>query len=518
MSEGRIPWLMRATSLLTRWFPATWLFLLVGRARLREVARPASRAWCDPAGSALARRIADLCRPHPGESGCLLLEDGAEALMVRCALADLAEVAIDVQYYAYATDRAGLMFTQRLARAAARGVRVRILVDDIHLHLAERHLVELDGHPDIEVRSFNPAPERRGLVRVLRFLLQMDRLNRRMHDKVFAVDGDAAVIGGRNVGDRYFGAGQGSFHDLDLLVVGPAARAAEQAFDAAWNSEHAVPIAAFRPRDLTAAHATRRALRIDARLRRELPDLEVRYQRAQSELARWLGDGSALLWGRAEVLVEPPTRIAADTPPVIAPALTALWDTAMREVLIETAYFVPGERELAALCALAARGVRVKILTNSLASTDVPAVHAGYAPHRARLLAAGIELHEFRARTRRRPWFWVLGTRETVLHTKAMVVDRRQVWVGSANLDPRSAWFNTELGVLVESPALGARLARHILQDCAPALAWRLTEEGGRVVWRDASEVRHGPEPGAGRWRRGLVALVRLIPGHTAML
>jgi putative cardiolipin synthase len=524
MSPARIPWLMRALSALARWFPGSWLFLLVGRARLRAAPKPGSRALGVVPDSALAARLAALRAGHGEQTGCLLLEDGAEALMVRCALADAATAGIDVQYYAYEADLAGLVLTQRLTRAAERGVRVRILIDDVHLHRAERHLVELDAHPLIEVRSFNPTPERRGLARVLRFLMQMERLNRRMHDKAFVVDAALAVVGGRNIGDAYFGARAETFRDLDLFLLGPLAGQVAAAFDATWNSAHAVPIAAFRPADLAPELATRRATKLDARLARRLPDLPARYARARLALERWSGEGEALLWATGAVLAESPERVAGTHSQVIGPALLAVLAAAEHEVLIETAYFVPSPALLDALCGLPARGVRVKVLTNSLASTDVPAVHAGYAPHRARLIAAGVELHEFRARRRGIAALWSRATRETVLHTKALVVDRARVWLGSANLDPRSAWFNTELGVLVESEALALRLTRHVLQDCEPPHAWRVEADAdaplglswtGEVAGRAVTRTR---EPDASALRRLKVRLVAWIPGHADFL
>jgi putative cardiolipin synthase len=507
----------------TRLVPGLLVLLLGGCAMLRQdVPRPPSRTHDRPQATALGRAVLAAAAERRA-SAFVLLEDGPSAFMARVALADRAEHSIDVQYYIYDSDAAGSVLMLHLLRAAERGVRVRILLDDNRLGWKERALAELDAHPNVELRVFNPTRARVSWARVLEFVTRMSRLNRRMHNKIFAVDGAAAIVGGRNVGDHYFAAGgREAFRDYDALMLGPAASEAGASFDAFWNSEHAVPAEALLPRALPPSRASRRLAKLEAQVARTVPDLAARAARGQALLDGWLA-GRGVHWAQGTVFGERPERVkGARAERVIATRLAELVQGAQHEVLIESAYFVPGDQGVALLADVARRGVRVRVLTNSLAATDVTAVHAGYTRYREALIEAGVELHEFRVRPRARRWGLRHETAyETALHSKVLVVDQRHAWIGSFNMDPRSIALNTEVGVLVDDPGFATVLAGFIGSDLAPEHAWRVTLEPDRdgtpgLVWRGAPrgtpiETRH--EPAADLWARFKLGLIRLIPG-----
>ena len=489
--------------------PLARLRLILANLLRRVVPSPAlaaAPAVATDGASALERALAALAADHPGCSGFVLLDDGPIAFLLRAALADRAERRIDVQYYAYLADATGTLLMQRLLAAADRGVRVRILLDDSGIGWRDRALAELDAHPCIEVRLFNPSSVRSGLLRVVEFLFNMRRLNRRMHNKIFAVDRAAAIVGGRNVSDHYFvSRARASFRDYDVAALGPAAAAAADSFERFWSSPLAVPaMRLVRLRSESRAIDSRR-VKLARRVARLLPDHAARTAAADAQLGAWLG-GARLHWARGEVVAENPERASGADERVVAGRLEEVLARAEHEVLIESAYLVPGAGGLALFAGLVRRGLRVRILTNALAATDVPVVHAGYAPYREPLLEAGVELHEFRR----------------TLHAKVLVVDRRIAWVGSFNVDPRSVNLNTEAGVLIESPSLAAELAGHIEADLDAENAWRLTRaaEGG-LIWtgsRLGRPLEHRAEPEAPLWRRVHVALFSLVPGSEGLL
>lgn len=500
--------------------------------RPRGAARNASTAFDRPHETALGRGFAAAAAAHPGQGAFVLLEDGAAAFLARAGLVRRAERAVDLQYYIYEGDRAGSVLAYELLRAAERGVRVRLLLDDSGIGLRDRALAELDAHRNVEVRVFNPTAQRGGLARIVEFLTRVSRLNRRMHNKILAVDGVAAIVGGRNIGDHYFGAHRSvGFRDYDVLAFGPPAAEAGASFDRFWNSDHAFAIGALRPadRELPEARAAALGARLERAIAKAMPDYAARSGAAFDALADRTRE-QAVHWAVGRVVSEPPERIAgAAADGVVLAELARALAGAEREVLIESAYFVPQDAGVALLAGLARRGVKVMVLTNALASSDVPAVHAGYAPYRRALLEAGVALHEFRRRPRGgRRWIaWRRGgEHETSLHAKVLVIDRRLAWIGSFNMDPRSARLNTEVGVMVESPSLAAELAGHIAADCDPAHAWRLALEPDAtgapgLVWhgvREGRAVRFEAEPDAGFWRRAQQKAFRLLPGLEEVL
>ena len=501
--------------------------LLSGCATYRlDVPKPPSYALPASADSALGQALRPALDAHPGESALTLLQYGSLAFLSRAALADLASRSIDVQYYIYEADDSGTVLADRLLAAARRGVRVRLLVDDNNLVRSEDRLATLAGQPNFEIRVFNPYRNRVRWMRPWEFATSFGRVQRRMHNKIFAVDGELAVIGGRNIGDNYFDLHRGvNFSDVELLAAGPVARAAVASFDEYWNSAWAVPIEAFLRRTPTAAEAEVVADEIAARAEL-VEDVRENYAPVLDRMRSLVFGMQFEYWGQAEVVADPPDKIdeSRRAPSPLLARVYGLWRQARTEVLVESAYLVPLRAGAELIADRARAGVRVAMLTNSLASTDVVPVHAGYAKRRRALLAAGVELYEFQAEARRRPGerrYFRRMSGGASLHSKVMVIDRSLTWVGSFNIDPRSALINTELAVLVRSPALAEATAQMVLADLAPDRAWRLSLEPpgkrtGRLIWtgeRDGETVRLTGEPGATHWQRFVAELMRWIPG-----
>jgi putative cardiolipin synthase len=487
-----------------------------------EVARPVSHALERPEDTSLGRTHAALLAATPGQSGFHLLVSGQEAFLARAAMAEAAERTLDLQYYIVGEDATATLLLQRALRAAQRGVRVRLLIDDLYAVGRDFDLATLAAQPNVEVRVFNPFLQRGplGLSRLLEYLGDSTRLNRRMHNKLWIADNALAVIGGRNLGDAYFDVREESkFADLDLLAGGPAVAGISRSFDAYWNSEWAVPIGAFLGAPPAGARLQQLLQRMDERAEEFRASDYAKTLRA-ADLGRLLrAGGLPLAPARASVLYDDPTkpRNATDgTEGTILPVLRGAVEAAQREVILISPYFIPSGRGVGVLCGLASRRVRVRVLTNSLASTDVPVVHSGYARYRPRLLACGVQLHE------RRP---ADGSKQTArarlssgasLHAKAVVVDRKWVLLGSMNLDPRSRLSNTEVAVSVESAALGAQLGELFDEAVSPHQAFRAVlaeprNERSPLGWtgeENGKPVTFTSEPLAGWWRRIVSALL----------
>ena len=452
-------------------------------------------------------------------SGLALIADSAAAFAVRADSARNAARTLDLQYYFWRGDVTGQLLAQEVLAAADRGVRVRLLLDDVYALGRERTLAALDAHPKMEVRLFNGTRWRAfgRLGYLLEFVFGGWHLNRRMHNKSWIADGSLAVVGGRNIGDEYFGMGESSFRDLDLLITGPAAAQATRVFERYWNS----PLA--RPAEQTAAMAERAG---------GLPGLRAALRRAEaSPAARLLLarlDDTALHLAKQpltlvrseaiQVVADPPekarrglrARKAARAAGGIAAEIADALRLTRREALLISPYFVPGKAGLALLCDLRARGVSISVITNSLAATDVVAVHGGYAKYRHSLLEAGIQLFELKPESADEHAS-LLGSRGAALHTKAFVLDGRVAFVGSFNLDPRSAALNTEMGAFARSPEIAAGVAAEHARLADPVFSWEVVWEDGRLGWRDGDRVLRR-EPEARNWRRALAWVVQRMP------
>jgi cardiolipin synthase C len=485
-------------------------------------ARPAPQLAAAPAETgALARLEAQaLAAAGVGGSAFTAIASNEEALRWRLALIDSAQRSLDLQYYVWFGDKVGQLMLSRVVAAADRGVRVRILFDDLntmlhdmtHLELRDAVMRRIDRHPQIEIRVFNGWSSRNVLARAAELIWDFQRLDRRMHNKQMIADNRVAVLGGRNIGDEYFGLNPDfNFHDLDVLGVGPVARQASAVFDRYWNSDWVRRITLDSPDDVAGPSAADRdalaRLESDARAR-----LILTGQRDWSaELERLL---SRLRPGTSVVHTDSPSR-AANVRNHMPEAFRALMMSAQREVLITNAYVIPDDAFVADLRTLGARGVRVSVLTNSLASHDVPAVNSHYESWRKALLEAGVTLYEMRADAAIKPL--LIDTAPVRgefagLHVKAMVIDRRRAFVGSMNLDPRSEVINSEMGIVIDSPPLAEELALGMDRDMGPANSWRVARaDDGTLRWTSEAGTLER-QPARNAWQRLENLLFKLLP------
>lgn len=482
----------------------------------RSVSSALSQA--ESADTALGKAIAPRAAAHPGESGILALQDPHDAFAARVLLARAAERTLDVQYYIWRGDTTGMLLLEELHAAAQRGVRVRLLLDDNGTAGLDTELAALDSHPNIEVRLFNPFVIR--TPKMIGFVTDFSRANRRMHNKSFTADSQATIIGGRNVGNEYFGATAGVlFADLDVLAVGAVLPDLTADFDRYWASNSAYPaelildesdpaqLPAFseRVREVAAAPQAReyiQAIRdsgfFNDFLQGQLP-LEWAFTRIVSDdPAKGLGQAEQedlLMHQLGEILGRPETDVELISP-----------------------YFVPTAAGTEAFARLASRGVRISVLTNSLDATDVAVVHAGYAKRRKALLEAGIRLYELRRLAPQRTKADTpgpFGSSGSSLHAKTFSVDRARVFVGSFNFDPRSANLNTELGFVIESPIM-AQAIESAFEATIPASSYEvLLSDSGKLYWLERNadgQVRHDTEPHTSFWKRTSVSLMSILP------
>ena len=491
-------------------------------------APPPSVSRSASARTRLGQEFADEFAQHAGLTGLYVLSSGYDAFAARVALIDRAEVAIDLQVYILHDDVTGRWILSRLLAAADRGVRVRLLVDDLGSVGIDDLLAAADVQPGLEVRLYNPFARGPlpGLARMLDMAGRFSRLNQRMHNKLLAVDGVAAVVGGRNVGDEYFDAhGEVNFADLDLLAAGPVVDQLGQGFDLYWNNVNAVPLSAWRSlrRDEDDLATLREEL---AAHEREHTDSVYAERVRSSSLVQEAASGALqLVWAPTHAVADLPRKTTARGDELSATLLTSrlgsLWPPSSTELDIVSPYFVPMASGAEHLLALVRRGVRVRVLTNALAATDVAAVHAGYKAYRRELVEGGVEVYELRAssaavvESERKGLF---GSSSASLHAKTYMSDGRRLFVGSLNLDPRSVALNTELGLVVDSPELAARQREVFERMIAPRVSWRvLVDADGRLTWEGEEEgrtVRLHQEPDTGWWQRFKVSLVGLLPIH----
>jgi len=463
---------------------------------------------------------------EPQVSGIRLVEDNALAFAYRAATAEAAGRSLDVQYYIWQDDLTGRLLAAELMRAAERGVRVRLLIDDADGRAKHDIFSVADQHPLVEVRIFNPFYNRYGAIaKIGEFLLRGSRLNRRMHNKAWIVDNRMAILGGRNIGDEYFGASPHSnFADLDVLVTGPIVADVSREFDEFWNSPNAVPVSRFdshKPKPGELENLVELANNYRETSGEKPYVAALRDPQKRADLIR--SAPPPLKVRDIQLLVDEPTKIGSDkTGAKASKVLSGLQSAigrATHEALIISPYFVPGEGGAEGLIADVERGMHVAVLTNSLAATDVAAVHTGYARYRRELLRGGVELYEMKAKIApgdARRELSAIGSSGATLHTKAMVIDQRWAFIGSMNIDPRSANLNTEMGVLVDSTELAEQLRSQFEQATSPELSYRpALEPGNELVWYDrvkGEERRSEHEPDSSVLERLGVTMLRLLP------
>ena len=508
------------------WLPALLAVLLAGLltgcgSLPQNIQRTPSQSLAPSPATALGQ-IAKASTPSAEQSGVRLLPLGLYSLDTRLQLAQRAQASLDAQYYQLENDPTGRLLLRQLRDAARRGVRVRLLVDDLYTTHSDGLLRALSAHPNIEVRLYNPFCCARGgglLARYAASAFEFGRLNHRMHNKMLIADGVMAVVGGRNIADEYFlRHAQQNFLDMDAFVMGQVVGQMAGIFDTYWNSDVVVPIEAVG--DKVAGTAEERAaaqayfnhqldtLPLSAAI--NLPAVDVL---GYGPLAEDFEAGRVgLIWGRARAFADPPEKplqkTAADAfkTSVSNAVMMTIW-RADSELVLTSPYLIPGRMGLESIAALRERGVKITIMTNSLAATDEPLVHTGYARYRYGMLKAGVDLYEVSpTRTQATKRLGMFGQSLGRLHAKTAVIDRQTIFIGSLNFDPRSASTNTEFGMFIDSPAAAKELLRVInISRLESSYRVRIDPKGSALQWLTTDgdrEVILGVEPESSWWLR----------------
>lgn len=487
--------------------------------------KPVSRALEDTSESQLSRQLQPLLIKHPGKSGFKTLDAGEAAFIARMRMIQSAEQSLDVQYYIWHDDLTGRSLYNQLLAAADRGVRVRILLDDLDTAGKDQMLRTIDAHPNIEIRVFNPFANRDS--RLQDFIGDTRRINRRMHNKTMTADNIVTVFGGRNIGDEYFAAAADvGFGDMDALAIGPIAGEVSEQFDLYWNSQWAYPISAFKweqaisEAEFEAFRKSSDEFIAEARtseyadvIRQFSPEIIGRISELDWVWSEWL-----LAYDQPSKVEA--KKVSADTH--LGPKLKMGVDRTQRDLIIVSPYFVPGEELTEYLVGLVDRGVRVRILTNSLQANDVSLVHAGYMRYRKPLIRGGVELYEFKAdankviRKQRKEQKNKnrIGASKASLHAKFFGFDETYLFIGSFNLDGRSVALNSELGAYYASPDEARELSQ-FFDERAAEIAYRVElNESGKLQWttiKDGETLRLDKEPDATWWKRFSTGFLRYI-------
>ncbi|OPB31226.1 phospholipase D family protein [Bartonella sp. AR 15-3] len=447
-----------------------------------------------------------------------LIVSNLDAFCVRAIGAAQAGRSLDLMYYIWDDDLTGRLLLSEVVEAADRGVRVRLLLDDINAQGRDPAYVALDKHPHIEVRVFNPGRVRKGgLRRGLEIILRAIMVTRRMHNKAFIVDGRVAFVGGRNLADSYLGASkQSSFRDLDLMLIGPSVKKIETIFDNFWNSAVVLPIHTLvvpdRARDLDIWKAKLRRFRNS-----KVAKVYLTYVNKRINFEYFIQIGKRLFVAdKVDVLSDPPEKaLRKHTANWLMEALSQVIDSAKKTVQITSPYFVPGKEGTQSFRNLVSKGINVKILTNSLAATDVAIVHGGYAPYRKMLLKSGIQLYELKpdGGAHRLQLF---RSNKASLHTKAFLIDCKTAFIGSLNFDPRSVSLNTEMGILFECAPIAARLDLLFSEETTGEMSYCLRlGDNDRIYWDFIeNEKKHSVdyEPESNLKRRAFAKIMSWLP------
>jgi putative cardiolipin synthase len=494
---------------------AVLLLACAGPQLRQDVERPEPSYASPPATSGVLAEIAERIESAHGReySGFHLLDGSKESLSWRLALIDSAVSSLDVMTYLWYPDAAGRLILERAVLAARRGVHVRLVVDDLMTIRQEHMHADLEREPNIEIRLFNPWKKRDLFSRGGEMVAEMERLNTRMHDKLLIADGRAAILGGRNIGDHYFGLNRNyNFHDLDVLAIGYMAEQSNDMFDHFWNSKWVVSVANLttEPDPARAAESWTK-MKEKTRGAKELAAFPIEPKDWSQEFA----DLEAQLHPGTSHIIYDEVSAEGATQSMLA-EMFAIFDRAEEELLITNAYIIPGERGIEFLRSLNQRGVDIRILTNSLASHDVPAVNSHYEPWRDDIVGTGAKLYELRADAAIQSIVDVppVSARFVGLHTKASVSDGRHAFIGSMNLDPRAGAINTEMGAVIDSPGLGQDLRDLMLRDMRPENAWKVSiTEDGRLQWQNSDETVTS-QPTRGFLQHVMNVIFKVIPAE----
>ncbi len=463
----------------------------------------------------LDRELGPLLAEHPGKTGALLVTDGVDAFAARALSAQKAGRSLDLMYYIWHDDLTGRLLGREAWRAAERGVRVRMLLDDMNAEGMDSKLLLLDDHPNIEIRLYNPFRNREGIGRIVELVQRVVSVNHRMHNKAWIADNRVAVVGGRNIGVEYFGAGdEVNFRDLDMVLFGPAVQETSAIFDLYWNSAAVVPLAGLARAPIGGFDRIGEAIETEAAgkeaqryLQRVADSPNVR-DYARQQLEPFWSD-------RLHLVSDPPLKWEKDSrDDWLVHRIERDLSSAKHKVLLISPYFVPGPDVTAAMTALAKNDMTVGVVTNSLGANDVAAVYGAYWPYRDALLRGGVHVYELRAQGH--PESSLFGSSGASLHTKAYSVDDTRGFIGSFNLDARSAYLNTEMGVMFNDPALARAVRDEYLRLAGPELSyWMRLGRDGDAQWLDrvAQPPRLlGIEPDTDRQQRAMATAMSWLP------
>lgn len=466
----------------------------------------------------LGKALTPLIELNPELSGVVPLSDSLDAFAARMLLIENAQKTIDIQYYIWRNDITGNLLLHALHDASKRNVRVRLLIDDNGTAGLDGKLALLNAEPNVEVRLFNPFPFR--TVKQLGFLTDFSRLNRRMHNKSITVDGQITIVGGRNIGDEYFGATKGvAFADLDVMVAGNIVDDVSQDFDLYWNSQSSYPIELLvkipKPNKAQTLLQEEETAALSPKAFAYIQTLE------QSDLIqKLLASSLEFQWVPVSMVSDDPAKVLGKAQPetMLTARLTEILDQPVQSVDLISPYFVPTQQGVQAFGALADQGVQVRILTNAMEATDVIAVHAGYSKYRVPLLKRGIELFEMRRDTtiqKPKEKAGLFGSSGSSLHAKTFAVDEKRVFVGSFNFDPRSASLNTELGFVIESPPMALAIS-DAFHNTIPQNAYKLElNEKNKLIWLDHSSgntIKLTKEPSTSFWKKLYLGFLSWLP------
>jgi cardiolipin synthase C len=481
----------------------------------------------------LGRQFESSARDHGGTSAFRILSTGVDGFLTRAEMINTAERTLDLEYFIFRQDETGQLLTEALLRAADRGVRVRVLIDDGDTLQGDEQIATLESHPQIEIRIFNPFVYRGHieLFRAVEFALTSSRLDYRMHNKLLVVDNAIALVGGRNIGDQYFQVDPDSqFGDDDVFAAGPIVGQLSRTFDEFWNSAMAIPVEGLASGTQTGAalEAFRKTLDEHRRqLKMDGTDYASRVATGEP-LAGMIAGRLPFVWAHARLVYDSPEKKRVGNGEMIGKlmhhSVAEVAAAVQSELLMVTPFFIPGDAGMQMFEDLRKRGARVRVLTNSLESTPELVAHSGYMHYRLPLLADGVELYEVRALlgNARGSGEKLAATRSGnyALHAKLFVFDRQKLYIGSMNFDQRSRSLNTEIGLIIDSPELAQQTAARFESIVAPANSYGLAleaDDAGRsphLVWRtqeNGRAVEYDTEPARSDWQRTKVNFLSLL-------
>jgi cardiolipin synthase C len=483
--------------------------------------RTVSTAMPPPTDTHLAQAIESALSDHPADqSAFYLLHDGLSAFVARLALIDAAEVSLDVQYYIFHDDTSGRILLGKLIEAADRGVRVRLLVDDIGTQVESPWAAALDTHQNISIRIFNPVSGRKGLRRTLQQAVHFGRINHRMHNKLLVADGLALITGGRNIGDEYFSNTHVDFQDTDIFSIGAVLPDAADSFNRYWDSPVAIPLDQLLSADKE--HYSLETLRDNApAFFAEQSETSFAKALLSTNLSQAIQSGTVpLIYGTASLFYDPPEkayqRETLEPDQYLGFQLRQILAQSHSRLHISSAYFVPGKDGTAFIRGLTDEGVEVHILTNSLSTTDVAIVHSGYARYRKPLLKSGVKLSELRSESgQEKRIHWFKGKSSASLHAKTFVIDHDRAIIGSINLDGRSIIQNTEIALLIHSEEINQQLETLFQKWVSPESAWNVAINDKKLAWHaenNGEPITQYKDPKTSTWLRFKVWMMSWLP------